>query len=196
MVGMHPALKFCAAFAAGTLLGLAATLVAVMWAPMPGVVENGSWQTSLAAGSEAADPWTRAQVAVHGLFALPRSETLYFNATRDSQGDRLVGTCRYRIRGADPDARWWSITAYGADDFLIASRAHLYAVSKTDVARATNGDFAILVGGEPPRGARASWIPAGTGPFALALRLFNPGATMALDPADAALPVIDRVSCP
>jgi hypothetical protein len=193
---MRFALKFCAALIVGTFLGLVATWAAVMWMPLPGAVANGPWQTSLAAGSAQADPWTRAAIAVHALFALPRSETIYFRATRDSAGNRLNGTCRYRIHGRDPDARWWSITAYGADDFLIANPAHRYSVSQTEATRAKDGAFTIDAGGARPPSAPSAWIPAGDSRFWLALRLYNPGPEMALDPANAALPAIDTVWCP
>ena len=84
-----------------------------------GGVSDGPWSTSLDTGSSEGGPYLRARIAVHGLLALSREETVYYSALRDSDGADLVGNCSYRLEGRDPPTRWWSITAYGADDFLI-----------------------------------------------------------------------------
>ena len=80
---------------------------------------QGPWRASMLAGSQDADLYTRAQVAIGGLLALNRSETMYYLARTDSQGDVLRSRCTYRIHGTPPKARWWSITAY-AEDLLSA----------------------------------------------------------------------------
>ena len=189
---MHWAVKAALLFVAGTILGLIAT-VATVWRGMPSGVANGPWTTSLAIGSPQSDPYTRAAVALHGLLALKRDETIYFTATSDAAGNSLDGRCVYQITGSDPDTRWWSITAYGADDYLIANPAHRYSVAKTSVARNPNGSFDIQVGGNANA---ANWIPTGSGPFSLTLRLYNPGPTATLDPQDMALPQLKKVACP
>jgi hypothetical protein len=157
-----------------------------------GRVSDGPWKTSLTAGSAESNPYQRASVAVHGLFALNRSEAIYYTASTDSDGHALDGHCRYEIAGRDPDARWWSITAYGPDDFLIPNPAHRYSVSKTAIARDASGDFAVQVGSEA---VGDNGIPVGQGRFSLTLRLYNPGPGVVLDPAHAALPTLKRVSC-
>jgi len=129
---------------------------------------------------------------VHGLLALNRNETIYYNAARDSQGNSLAGNCIYRIIGRDPDARWWSITAYGADEYLIANRAHRYSVSKDSIVRRGDGTFVAIAS----RGqAGANWIPVGDGRFSLTLRLYNPGAAVRENPGGVNLPSIARTSC-
>jgi hypothetical protein len=99
---------------------------------------------------------------------------------------------RLRYRGRDPDARWWSITAYAADDFLIPNPAHRYSVSKTQIARAPDGSFTARVSAAPAPG---NWIALKPGAFSLSLRLYNPGASIVADPAHVALPRIVKVSC-
>jgi hypothetical protein len=131
-------------------------------------------------------------VAVHGLLALNRSETIYYSAGSDGEGHALVGNCRYEIRGHDPDARWWSITAYGADDFLIPNPAHRYSISKSNLQRDANGGFVATVSAQRASG---NWIPLGAGDFSLSLRLYNPGPAVTGDPAHVMLPAITRVSC-
>lgn len=190
---MQLALKILAVIVVGTILGLFVTWLSLMHGNMPGGISDGVWKTNLAIGDTQSDSFTRAAVAVHGLFALNRRETIYYSATQDSDGNTLDGACRYEIAGRDPSARWWSITAYGADDFLIPNAAHLYSVSMNTVRRDANGNYVMQVGG--PQGA-ANWIPLAPGRVSLTLRLYNPGPDVALDPEHAALPSLKKVSCP
>jgi hypothetical protein len=157
-----------------------------------GGVSDGPWKTNLTTGSAQNNPYQRAAVAVHGLFALNRSEAIYYTATTDNDGRALDGSCRYEITGRDPDARWWSITAYGGDDYLIPNPAHRHSVSKTAIARDASGDFAAQVGGNADGD---NWIPVAVGRFSLTLRLYNPGPSILADPSHAALPDLEKVSC-
>jgi hypothetical protein len=155
-------------------------------------VKDGPWRTSLTTGSGESGPYRRAFVALHGLFALDRSETVYYTAGTDSDGRPLDGDCRYVISGRDPEARWWSITAYGADDYLIANPEHRYSVSKSSLVRGAGGGFVVALGGAA---AANNWIALAPGRFSLTLRLYNPGPSVLLHPGDAALPRVNRVAC-
>jgi hypothetical protein len=177
----------------GTALGLFATWLTVVRFAVPGGVANGPWRADIAAGNPRGNPYTRAKVALHGFLALNSRETVYYTATHDSDGDRLDGRCVYELSGHDPDARWWSITAYGRDEFLIPNPANRYSVSKTTVAREPSGGFLVRVGGANDA---ANWIALAPGRFSLSLRLYNPGPRVVLDPAHVALPTVRRVSCP
>ncbi len=185
------ALKALAAAVVGIVAGLLLTWASVS-AVRFGIVQDGPWRTSLAVGNAQSSPYLRAYVAVHGLFALKRSEAIYYTAARDSDGDRLSGACIYSIVGRDPDARWWSITAYGPDDFLIPNPARRYSVSTDSIMR--RGDNSFVVAVSRAQGG-VNWIAVGRGPFSLTLRLYLPGAAVAADPAKAALPAIRRESC-
>jgi hypothetical protein len=189
---MHTALKILAVFVVGTALGLLATWFTVVRGNMPGGVSDGVWKTNLTIGNAQSDPYTRAAVALHGLFALNRQETLYYTATEDSDGSALDGNCRYEIAGRDPSTRWWSITAYGADDFLIPNAAHHYSVSMNTISRDASGAYAVQVGGA---GSGPNWIPLAPGHISLTLRLYNPGPDVALDPEHAVLPSLKKASC-
>jgi len=177
----------------GTALGLFTTWLTVVRVAMPGGVENGPWRTDVAAGNPRSNPYTRARIALHGLLALNARETVYYTATHESEGHQLDGRCVYEISGHDPDARWWSITAYGPDEFLIPNPANRYSVSKTTVAREPDGAFLVQVGGANDG---ANWIPLGLGRFSLSLRLYNPGPQVVFDPAHVVLPTLKKVSCP
>ncbi len=189
---MRTALKILGILVVGTLLGLGATWLAVVRGTWGGAVSDGPWKTSLTTGSRDAGMYQRAAVAVHGLLALNRSETIYYTAGADSDGAALSGACVYRIDGRDPPARWWSITAYGADDYLIPNRAGLYSVSRNSVARGDDGRFAVRVSKDA---AGANAIPVADGAFSLTLRLYNPDAKVVADPAHVGLPAIRKVRC-
>ena len=140
---MQFVLKALTALVGGVFLGLLVTWLSVVRG-MSGDVASGPWHTNLLIGSAESDPVLRAQVALHGLFALNRGETIYYTAMRDGAGAALDGRCVYALEGRDPPARWWSITAYGADDFLIPNAQGRYAISKTRAPRRADGSFAAL----------------------------------------------------
>jgi hypothetical protein len=176
----------------GTVLGLFVTWFTIFRSTMPGGVSDGPWQTNLLIGSSGGDMRTRASVAVHGLLALNRSETIYYSAITDDAGDRLDGRCTYLITGRDPPTRWWSITVYGADDFLIPDPAGRYSISKTSVTRDTSGGFTATLAPNPS-GPNA--LPTGGQKINLTLRLYNPSPAVTADPAHVKLPSIHKVSC-
>ncbi|HEY1708054.1 MAG TPA: DUF1214 domain-containing protein [Rhizomicrobium sp.] len=189
---MRTVLKVLAVLVVGTVLGLAATWFTVIRGAMAGGVKDGPWRTSLEAGSNEGNMYLRAAVAVHGFLALNRHETMYYTANTDSEGVRLDSRCTYRVKGNDPKTRWWSITAYGIDDYLIPNAQHRYSVSKNSVARDPDGSFSVMLsrndGGE-------NWIPLVRGLFSISLRLYNPDPGVAADPAHVVLPIIEREVC-
>lgn len=154
-----------------------------------GAVVNGAWRTDLTIGSPAADPYTRARVAISGLFALNRSETIYFAARTDDDGQKLSGACTYRITGTMLPARWWSITAYGTDHFLIPNAPGRYSFNMKSVEPDAAGAFEVAASGSEQPG---HWLPTGPDGFELTLRLYNPAADVAAHPEQLALPHIKR----
>lgn len=154
-------------------------------------VSIGPWQTSLVTGGADADMYTRAQVALTGLLALNRSETTYFVATRDDAGRPLQARCDYDVIGASIDARWWSITAYADDNFLIPNPADTFSFNNNSARPGSDGRFSLALG---PRQRAGNWLPTGeTGGFNLLIRLYNPSPEIARDPKNAKLPQIKRV---
>jgi len=186
------AAKIIAMLVAGTALGLFVTWFTIMHGTMPGGVSDGPWKTNLLIGSSSGGIYTRAAVAVHGLLALNRSETIYYSASTDDGGDRLNGRCSYLVAGRDPPARWWSITVYGADDYLIPNPAARYSISETSVTRDASGEFVASIA---PKAGGPNALPTEGKKFSLTLRLYNPSPAVAADPAHVKLPAIHKVSC-
>ncbi|MGQ0710736.1 MAG: DUF1214 domain-containing protein [Rhodoferax sp.] len=154
-------------------------------------VQVGAWKTNLRAGSEDADLYTRAWVAVNAVLALGRDETMYFVATQDEQGRPLRAQCRYRIDGTAPAARWWSITAYADDMFLMDVPNKRYSLNGSTAALDAQGRFAIELGPQPPA-TGLYWLPTDGKPHGvvLTLRLYNPAPNLQAAPADLAPPAI------
>lgn len=157
------------------------------------MVENGPWRTSLLAGNPRADVYTRAAVARSGLLALNNSEAIYFVATTDSQGKPLKGACNYVLTGGALPARWWSVTAYGSDYFLIENPKDRYSFTGRELLEDNNGRFLLSVSAlrkpEP-------WLPVGErGRFSLLLRLYDPDPELVARPGAASLPAIDQEGC-
>ncbi len=184
-------------------LGLCSAALAVRSGFAGGEVENGPWRTSLVTGSPDADLYTRARVAVGGLLALAPAETVYWTAGRDGDGEPLTARCDYRVDGEELPARWWSVTFYAADQFLIENDAGRYSFSQSTLAREPGGPWSILVSSEgearAKSGSPVNWLPSGkpgaTGPFSLTLRLYNPQPIVYQQPEAIALPRITRGAC-
>ncbi|MDP2123691.1 MAG: DUF1214 domain-containing protein [Parvibaculum sp.] len=193
---MKLVLKLLASFVVALVLGVGSALLLLRGgAGLGGAIAVGPWTTSAETGSADADPYTRARIAIGGLLALSRSETIYFTAATDDAGAPLRTRCAYRIIGTDPPARWWSITAYGADHFLIPNPQDRYSFGGNTLAREDDGSFVIFVG---PAAADGNWIPTGEkdGTFTLTLRLYNPNEDAARDPSRIELPRIAGEACP
>lgn len=189
------ALKLVAVVVVALIVGAGSALLFIRGAGLGGDVAVGPWKTSLVIGSSDADPYTRARVAVAGLLALNRTETVYFTASNDDAGAKLLSECTYKVTGSDPPARWWSVTLYGADHYLVANPLDRYSYGGDTVAREADGSFIITIGPEETDG---NWIPTGdqTGDtFSLTLRLYNPEPEVARDPSRTVLPHIAKEAC-
>lgn len=155
-------------------------------------VQVGAWKASLLAGSQDADMYTRAAVAVNGLLALGRDETMYFYATEDDRGQRLQARCSYRVGGVAPKARWWSVTAYAQDLFLFDAPRGRYSLNASLASLDGQGRFSLVTGPTDPGGA--FWLPTpGDGDLVLTLRLYNPDAALQASPASLSAPSITAV---
>lgn len=126
---------------AGVAVGIISAYLVLIISPVFLWIQNDVWKTSLVAGSEQADIYTRAIVAKNYLYVLNRSEAIYFIADSDGK-KKLDRKCDYRLVGRDLPARWWSITVYGEDNFLIPNDYGIYSVTSANVVRmAKTGRF-------------------------------------------------------
>jgi hypothetical protein len=137
--------------------------------------------------------YTRARVARYGLLALDKKETIYYIANTDSAGEPLSGSCTYVLKGNDLAARWWSVTAYGPDSYLIANEANVFSFAKSTVKHQADGGYIVRVSADRQEG---DWLPVKAGePFDLTARFYNPDPAVSAAPQTASLPTIVKESC-
>lgn len=124
---------------------------------------------------------TRAVVAMVGLGANLPADATYPNTRVDANGKVLDGRHRYRLHfkaGTLPPVHaFWSVTAYGADDFLIDNPLHRHALGDRDpLVYNPDGSLDLAIQADPPQdGPRSNWLPVQAGqPFLLNARLYWP----------------------
>ncbi|HUD52457.1 DUF1214 domain-containing protein [Parvibaculum sp.] len=177
----------------GIAIGYFSADFAIRGVGLGGQIKVGPWNTNLANGSKDADMYTRARVARYGLLALDKKETIYYTAGTDDAGEKLSGSCTYVVEGKDLAARWWSVTAYGPDSYLIPNDAGIYSFAKTTVKREADGHYIVRVSPDRQEG---NWVPVKAGEsFDLTARFYNPEASVYAAPAAAELPHITKESC-
>lgn len=169
-------------------LGLGSAALSVRFVSRRGAIRIGPWGTSTTAGGSDSGMYERAAVATHALFVLNRGETVYYRAHSDDGGGDLNAGCDYQIRGRPLDARWWSITAYGGDDFLITNEQHRYSFNMANLVKEPDGSFLIRASPRPQPG---NWLPlGGTDHVSFTIRLYVPSAEISSHPEGATLPSI------
>ncbi|MEO0368863.1 MAG: DUF1214 domain-containing protein [Pseudomonadota bacterium] len=175
----------------GVVVGYQAFNVSVDAALYETGIENGPWRTNTAYGDRDADPMLKSGVALTGLMALKVSETVYFTAYNDDQGQPLSSACTYRISGAPLQSRWWSITIYGEDHYLIPNQLEKYSFFMPEDA----APFAFLVAPEEPQ-EELTWLPSTDGGLlSITLRLYNPESSIYENLETVQLPNIENEGC-
>jgi hypothetical protein len=165
-------------------------------------VQNGDWITSVSTGSNDAGVLLKATVALGGLLASTRENSMYYRLSSIS-GEPLRLNCRYRIEGSDYDANWWSITAYGWDNYLIPNAERRYSFNNENIIRRPDDSWVITVDTHQQPG---NWLPVGPSgapdwrkvsdyDFDLLLRLYTPGDSYLQAPHFAPLPKVTQEAC-
>ena len=124
---------------------------------------------------------TRAVVAMVGLGANLPEDASYPNTRVDAGGQPLNGSHRYRLHltaaELPPVNAFWSVTAYGSDDFLIDNPLQRYALGDRDpLVYNADGSLDLFIQADPPAYEKSkNWLPVKQGqPFLLNARLYWP----------------------
>lgn len=190
---MNRAGKAAASLAVALVMGVGSALLVIQVGSRSLLQQSGPWGYNALIGSDAAGPYLRAFIAWVGLFALKNSETVYYIAYEDSEGNALNDACDYRVEGAPLDARWWSIGLYAEDHFLLPNPQNRYSFSSSHLLKDKASSFSITVSPEP---GGSTWLPSkGAGDFSLTIRMYNPAPEIVADPGSAVLPRIIRERC-
>jgi hypothetical protein len=132
----------------------------------------------------------RAAAAFFGLYGNDIEEAYYPSAVADGSGAVLDASAKSyvlhfqpgEIPAVDPNG-FWSITMYGADQFLVANSENRYSVgSLTGLASEADGSLKIYLGANaPPNAPMSNWLPAPASNFSLTMRMYLPQPST-LDP--------------
>ena len=186
-------LTWAAAIVAGIVLGAASA-----WATLEVGRDNfseryGAWTHNRAAGSTAAGMYTRAIIAREGLLALSAREALYFNLAEDQDGRPLTEHCIYELSGREFDARWWSVTLYADDGFLVQNNDLAHSIDASRVRPGPGGAWRARIA--PVRGDAPYWLSSrgARREFSLTLRVYNPQRDFRASAET--LPALNRLSC-
>jgi hypothetical protein len=124
---------------------------------------------------------TRAIVAMAGLGANLPEDAVYPSVRVDSNGRALNGRHRYRLHfktgELPPVNAFWSITAYGTDNFFIPNPIHRYSLGdRNELVFNTDGSLDIhIMATQPEKAKMNNWLPVKDGePFLLNARLYWP----------------------
>lgn len=120
----------------------------------------------------------RTMVALAGLGANTTNIAIYPKTGVDASGAALTGQKRYTLHFASfPPVLakgFWSVTAYGEDDFLIDNPINRYCINdRSAIQLNADGSADILLSKDAPENT-ANWLPVAEGNFHLFLRIYKP----------------------
>jgi hypothetical protein len=157
----------------------------------PDEIQIGAWTSNKLAGSSAANALTRARIAIHGILAMHRQETIYFFSSKDDLGNPLDPNLDWEIRGRGFDCRWWSFTLYNEEYQLIEFLSRRYSVHSDNVVPEPDGSYRIIIGRGNPG---TNWLASGNARrLMVTIRLYNPAQAVLDDVRSVTLPSIRQL---
>lgn len=160
------------------------------WTGKDATIVNGPWQGNNLA-EVGKNHLLTARIAVATLYALNPSEVIYLVAQQDSKGEELNAENDYIIKGIPLDARYWSITLYGEDFFLVPNEADKFSYNLDNVKYETDSSFIINISSLKKE---HNWLPSGkSGRFYLTIRMYHPQEHIYKDIESVQLPIIEKV---
>ena len=162
-------------------------------------IKNDNWQILPSPGDKNRDIYTRAAVAMRGTFALAKPEAAYFHAFNDIEELELQGNCNYHLFGNDIESRWWSITVYNEDGYLVENNEKIYALNSETIDFNIDGGFDIFLTNDNnfiSKVADKNWMRTPSDEsFSVALRIYLPGEEYFSKLKRVDLPVIEKLEC-
>ena len=120
----------------------------------------------------------RALVALAGLGANTVEVALYPKIEQDADGNTLTGEKSYLLHFESCpqvlEGGFWSVTAYGDDDFLIDNPIDRYCINDRSGLQANDdGSVDVILSEDAPKNT-INWLPVGAGGFHLFMRIYTP----------------------
>ena len=125
----------------------------------------------------------RMTAAVLGIFGNSQMEAMYPSYTVDAKGQPLNGSEAYTLRFAPgqlpPVNGFWSVTLYELPaSLLFANPLNRYLINSpmlSELKKDADGGVTLRIqNASPGPGQESNWLPAPSGPFFLAMRLYWP----------------------
>ena len=175
------------------------TVIAIKIYPKIAFVKNDIWTILPSPGDPDRSIYTRAAVAAAGTFASKKPEQAYYQTEIDIEDQPLNGNCLYRLSGEDIESRWWSITAYANDGFLIENTEKLYSYNSETINYNANGGFEVYFLGDNDFISDVSnenWLRVNQDEnFNVSLRIYYPGEEFFSNLRRVNLPIVEKVKC-
>lgn len=180
--------------AAGLFLGGATAWYSIQHAHRIGAINIGPWTAFPFASADQVDPYTIARGVAEGTVPLGATEGLSFEAFTDSQGRELSLACEYRIEGATPPAKLWTLVTYDAAGRpVLPAPGGRSAIYSNAVVHFPDGTFMVDVARYPRPG---NWLAvSGDGAFRMVLRIYDTPVTSSAGSAPPPMPRIVRETC-
>lgn len=145
---------------------------------------NGPWKTHLGVGLKSTSAIEKAAICRIGLGGNSSKETVYWNVFTDSDGNVLSTNYNYEVIITNPlpinyeNHGFWSITAYGEDQYLMHTSFRKYMVRHNDFEKESY-PLKIMLGTHNVKNY-PFFIPLSTEKqkFILALRCYRPSNEM------------------
>lgn len=154
------------------------------------LIANGAWKTHNT-HKLGEDKLITAQIAVSTLYALRPSEVIYMVAETDSKGGALDASKTYTVKGNRNwlKARYWSITPYAEDYFLVDNKRKIFNYNCFNTTFDSTGNFEIKLS---PQEQSGNWIKTKSqGKLYLLLRLYHPEKEVYNHLSQIELPIIE-----
>ena len=127
----------------------------------------------------------RCLVAIAGFGANPIDTAVYLKAGEDDDGEELNAKNKYILHfNADElppvgEHGFWSVTAYGDDDFLISNPIERYAISNRNNFKLNeDNSLDLILQTEEPDENSENWLLVGKSGFHLFLRIYKPDSSV------------------
>lgn len=182
-------------FAVAAAIGLGSTWLALTRNTAFGAVAIGAWKSWPKTGTSDIDPYAKAGIARSGELPVGLGDGVAFYARTDDQGNALDGRCEIVLAGTTPPARFWTITAYDQNGFVLPNSLFRFGFTSQEVTRRSDGSFEMVAA---PRARPGNWLPTGgVDSYVLVLRLYDtPVGVSTRASRETPMPAITRRGCP
>ena len=181
------------------IIAVLETVIAAKVYPKVASIKNDIWRIYPSPGDPDRNIYTRAAVAAVGTFASRKPEQAYFHTEIDIEDQLLNGNCLYKLSGDDFDSRWWSITAYAEDGFLIENSEKLYSYNSSTINYNSNGGYNVYFLGHNDfitDVSNENWLRVNQDEnFNISLRIYSPGEEFFSNLKRVNLPIVERLKC-